>query len=221
MNSNQNSFSGAPWFQRASQNRTTVIGAGGIGSYLVFFLSRLGGIINIIDMDRLEYGNLAGQFYSTSHIGHYKVNALKHTVQNFSNGYPYCTVNAFTFQFQPGKERFLCPYTFSAVDNMKARRDIFNGWKAKWDRELLIDGRLGPNHIQIFAVKKGEEERYESTLFSDDDLPDLPCTFKQTSHIAGMIGTFMTNLYINSLAGYEVPFKTEYAADMLMLRTTD
>ena len=42
-----------------------------------------------------------------------------------------------------------------------------------------------------------EKKSMKKTLFEDSEVPDLPCTMKQTSHIAAMIATHITSLFLN------------------------
>jgi len=54
-----------------------IIGTGGIGSYLVDFLSRIGIYdITVFDFDKLEEKNLTYQNFMSDMVGHNKVNAL-------------------------------------------------------------------------------------------------------------------------------------------------
>ena len=53
-------------------------------------------------------------------------------------------------------------------------------------------------------------------MFDDSELPDTACTVKQTTHVAAMIGAYMTTLFTNHLTNIaengkvrEVPFKFE------------
>ena len=66
------------------------------------------------------------------------------------------------------------------------------GLKILVQQEFFIDGRLTAEQLQIYCVKYQDIERYRTeALFSDSDVPDAPCTMKQTSHVAAMIASYM------------------------------
>ena len=74
-------------------------------------------------------------------------------------------------------------------------------------------------------------ERYERDwLFSDDEADATLCSYKQTTFMANMIGSIMTNLFVNfcanDLEGDEkpmidrsLPFLTSYDASLMMFTT--
>jgi hypothetical protein len=82
----------------------------------------------------------------------------------------------------------------------------------------FIDGRLGVENYEIYFVDSHETMlKYQQELFDDNEVEDLPCTAKQTSYMAMMISSMMTNTIINSLSDIrEVPFKTSYLANLMM-----
>ena len=117
-------------------------------------------------------------------------------------------------------------YVFSAFDNMKARKDMFEAWKAyleEWksdggsDTPVFIDGRLTMEQLQIFCVTPDKISEYEAHLFDDSEVPDAPCTLKQTSHSAAMIASHMVAFFTNHIANNNIgetdralPFMWEY-----------
>jgi tRNA A37 threonylcarbamoyladenosine dehydratase len=54
-------FKDTPWFDQLSNSRVIVFGAGGIGSWLSFFLARTGSDVVVVDMDTVEDHNLGLQ----------------------------------------------------------------------------------------------------------------------------------------------------------------
>ena len=211
-------FKGAPWYSEELVNNSTLIGgAGGIGSWLSFFLYKIGVGVKIVDTDRLEEHNLGGQLMSGHNIGHYKVDAIRHMI-SLTEGVNYVP------RFQPTKawitSDFMCggyEHVFSGFDNMAARKNLFSSWlKAnlnfdddiaeyipKEDKKpIFIDGRLEMEQIQIFAITTNEQiSEYERDhLFDDVEVEEAACTMKQTSHTAAMIGAKMTAIYTNFLS---------------------
>ena len=62
-------FKGALWYNKVSKSVITIIGVGGIGSFVSFLLSRTSPkTIYIMDDDEVEGVNLSGQFYDKNSI---------------------------------------------------------------------------------------------------------------------------------------------------------
>lgn len=252
-------FSGASWFPGENIVTCQVGGAGGIGSWLSFFLSRIGYNVVTYDFDIVEETNLAGQLYNVHSVGDYKVNALQNVIR-ISGGDEYLYTGV-PEKITESTVKF--PVCFSAFDNMQARKTLFSNWKEsvnEWYEEIgpiidnyrsitgntdipfallpttpiFIDGRLEAEQIQIFTcvvnfdVKITLENylRYEATLFDDVPGDEPPCTMKQTSHTACMIGSLMTSIFTNHLTncveGFElraVPFRTEIYTPGFVMQT--
>lgn len=209
-------FSGASWFKAGTQD-LVIGGVGGIGSWLALFLGRIGHTLYLFDGDLIEEVNLAGQFYNNNQIGMLKVKAVEDNLKTFCNNEVY--INTwYTSDSLTG------PFVFSAFDNMKARKLMFEKWAEQEDRELFIDGRLLMEVGTVFCVQKGQEDLYRETLFEDDELVDLPCNYKATSHCGAFIGSLMTSLFNNYLTNKlldaeasSIQFQTDFNLPVLML----
>lgn len=211
-------FKGLPWFEQASLTSATIGGAGGIGSWLSFFLTRAGIKIQVIDFDNLEERNLGGQFFMRDSVGLSKVKALNDAISKFTPTSSYSFINGRIQNYQ------VYINSFSAFDNMEARKVMFRKWKndlsslpmSEKYKSIFIDGRLEAEFFQIYCVTPNRIEQYEETLFDDDSIAEVACTVKQTSHVAAMIGAYMTSFFTNHLTNIaekskvrEVPFKFE------------
>lgn len=205
-------FNLADWY---SPNLKIVIGGvGGIGSYLSFFLSRQEAELFVYDFDTIEEHNLGGQLYRTNDIGSKKTDAMAKICTEFSNK---SIIDL--GKFKEGSS--VLPITFSAFDNMEARKLMFNEWKKLENREIFIDGRMNAEQGQVFTVLKGMEKKYESTLFDDSELEDLPCNYKATSHcgaiIAGLMTSALNNYISNTKTGMNLrdnPFELHYVLQL-------
>lgn len=217
-------FKGAPWFEKATKSSATVIGLGGIGSWLTLFLARIGlDLINIVDNDYVEIYNIGGQFFRKRNIGSYKTAAVMSNVYEYSgrSGRIIAHSNAFSDVPQYVSKSDII---FSAVDNMEARKQIFLAFLESEHSKVFIDGRLEPGHIVVYAVPSDDEnrkERYLEGLVPDEKIPDLDCTFKQTSHSAAMIAGLMTSIFTNYLSDGEVPYKTEIYLPAMFFKTDE
>lgn len=200
-------FSDIEWFH---PNIPVLIGgAGGIGSWLTFFLARQECKIYLHDYDEVDETNLGGQLYGTNYIGMEKVESMMSIADKFCNNEQVSNMGKFT------DDSYASPIMFSAFDNMAARKLMFNKWKAQENREIFIDGRMLAESAQIFAVRKGDEARYKKELFDDDEVEDVACSMKATSHCGAITAGYMTSIFNNYITNVktkmefrEVPFRT-------------
>lgn len=224
MNEHYNRFKEAPWFLSMPEEEKAVIpyasinigGAGGIGSWTALFLSRAGFYTYVQDFDIIETHNIGGQFFRVNDTGFFKVDILQKLIYEFTGSHMCSVSTEAVGNFTPG-------YLFmvSAFDNMKARKMFFEAWKKSPVNEgfehkdaLFIDGRLSMEGYEIYCVTPDKIKEYEETLFLDEEVEDLPCTMKQTTHVAAMIGSQITALFTNHVTNIRagkairsVPFK--------------
>ena len=226
-------FNSAIWFDKTRKQDVTIAGLGGIGSYVVFMLSRLDvNTMTLYDPDKVERVNLSGQLYNSNQIGDYKVDAAANMIANYSNYYSFVAKHE-----KLGENSMISKVTICGFDNMKARKDAFRNWTnfvARLPEEergecLFIDGRLAAEELQVFCIKGDDtdgERRYEPYLFSDSQAAPTVCSYKQTTFMANMIGSIIVNLFINFVANQcnplidrDLPFYTEYNAETMYFKT--
>lgn len=207
-------FKDAPWFP-IEDTYCIVGGAGGIGSWLTFLLSRIGYKAIVYDFDIVEAHNIGGQLYGKSHIGKKKVVALQEIVKDF------CDIDLEIHDEAYVADSMTATYVFSAFDNMKARKDMFERWydiNKGITTAIFIDGRLTMEQLQIFCVTPDQASMYrDDHLFDDNEVEEAPCTLKQTSHSAAMIASNMTAFFTNHITNVKegnkvrsTPFFQEY-----------
>ena len=207
-------FRDASWFEKIDKFVVPIIvgGAGGIGSWLTLFLSRMlppTSYIMLYDFDKVEEVNLAGQLFKVSDIGLPKVLAVSNIVIDFSG---YNKIVAHNERYD--SESLRSPIMFSCFDNMKARKDMFENWmlEAKeYPESIFIDGRLNAEQFQVFYVTLENALVYkEKHLFDDSEVEDANCSYKQTTHFAAAIAAKMVQGFTGFLdSTYELPFKYE------------
>lgn len=226
-------FNSAIWFDKTRKQDVTIAGLGGIGSYVVFMLSRLDvNTMTLYDPDIVERVNLSGQLYNSNQIGDYKVDAAANMIANYSNYYNFVAKHE-----KLDENSMISKVTICGFDNMKARKDAFRNWTnfvARLPEEergecLFIDGRLAAEELQVFCIKGDDtdgERRYEPYLFSDSQAAPTVCNYKQTTFMANMIGSIIVNLFINFVANQcnplidrDLPFYTEYNAETMYFKT--
>lgn len=202
-------FKDAAWFSQSTSEYILVVGAGGIGSNALYCLAKtIPANYYVVDFDTVEAHNIGTQFFMREQIGKKKVQAIQSVINKFNGSY----LNSCDFKYSD--EYF--PITITALDNMETRKKVFEIWKQKDDRELFIDGRLRANLYEIYFVRKGDEAKYEATLFDDKDVDDGPCTFKQTAYFGMLIGSRITHGLVNYLTNKysqeevcNLPFKVQ------------
>lgn len=204
-------FSDAHWYNSKEKLDISIIGLGGIGSYLAYFLSRIGDHnFYIYDYDTIDETNMAGQFYPTSAIGENKVRACTDNMIGYSGVIPN-EMGKFT------KDSMVTPYMFSPLDNMDVRELAFNKWVEEYgtlDEALFVDCRMLMESLEVYFVTKDRIEDYRKELFPDAEIEEAPCSAKATSHCGAMCASlavagftnYLSNLYTDTDIR-EVPFK--------------
>lgn len=227
-------FSGAEWFNEIQRKTIIIAGQGGIGSNLSFQLARMHPAgMYLYDDDTVEMVNMAGQLYARDDIGKAKVDAIADMITKYTNMQGVIALNErFTSSCEAG-DIMLCGF-----DNMEARRIFFNAWqqhvfskpKEEWKDCLFLDGRLSMTDLQVFCITGDNAyamtEYVDKYLFSDSEAEHTVCSMKQTTYLACMIGSVMTNLFTNWVANsldpiipYDLPFFTEYDAQNMIFKT--
>jgi len=213
-------FSDAPFYR---PNTVIMIGgAGGIGSWLSLLLARVGCEVWIVDNDIIDEVNMAGQLYRISDIDIAKVTAMKLTLNEFAPLANVYGVNAKVTE----DSNYSAQYTFSAFDNMTARKILFEQWASNPDRKAFFDGRMLMESGQVFTVLPGMEDEYRKELFDDSEVEDQPCSAKATSHSGALIASLMVASFNNIIAkeiDEDSPrafsFKMTYNLPLLMFET--
>lgn len=227
-------FSGAEWFDKVHSQRIILTGLGGIGSWTAFLLARLTPAnLTMYDNDRVEVSNMSGQMYGYNNIGEYKAAAMSSIIQNNTSMTSlYSRATIFDEDCDAG------PIMICGFDNMDARKTYFEVWSryvhsiaGTYRKECLyIDGRLSIDTLQVFCIRGDDEynmKRYkEEFLFDSSEADGTICSLKQTSYLASMIGSIITNLFVNFTANltepvipYDMPFFTEYDARNVIFKT--
>lgn len=201
-------FSSAIWYDNVKSKTVLLAGVGGIGSYVAFLLARMQ-IRNLLmyDPDIVEEANMSGQLYSTDNINAPKVEAIGEMCKSYASYYNFCAIQERFTKNCIARDIMICGF-----DNMSSRRVFFEKWKehvkekSEEDKSkcLFIDGRLSAEEFQILCIKGDDTyniDRYaDEYLFSDEEAEETICSYKQTSFMANMIGSYIVNLFINFCA---------------------
>jgi coenzyme F420-reducing hydrogenase alpha subunit len=207
----------------------TILGLGGIGSFLAHVLCRQGYEMFLYDFDTVELHNIGSQLYNTSHVGRNKAEVAAEICEQFGNKKTFA-MGRFT------EESPTDNIVFSCFDNMKYRKVAFEKWlnyqlsKTPEYRQanplevnVFIDMRMSAESWQVYMVKsKTDAERYKQTLFDDSEVEDAPCSYKATCQTGMGIAAYAASLFLNHVAnknkGIEIRqtyFSTIYNASLL------
>ena len=226
-------FSSAEWFQSVENKTVMLAGLGGIGSWTALFLSRLNlNSLCLIDYDKIDRLNLAGQFYKTNDVDRPKVYALRDELQYYSNYYKTICLDRKIIHSD------FCKIMICGFDNMDARKSYFSNWimgvsnldESTKKECLFIDGRVSAEELQIFCITGDDEyniKRYSTEfLFDDSESESVVCSYKQTTFMASMIASLITNLFVNFVSNLnnptierDLPFFTYYDAHFMYFKT--
>lgn len=230
---NTSRFSTAMWYDAIQTKVVILAGVGGIGSYVGFLISRFHPrAMFIYDDDRVEAANMSGQLYGKTDIGKFKVDALSNMVNNYADfGSVFAINQRFTEESEPS-DIMICGF-----DNMEARRLFFNKWRDMVENKapeerchcLFLDGRLAAEDLQVLCITGDNSEgiqKYASEyLFSDEEADETICSYKQTTYMANMIGSIISNLFVNFVANdlvgapiRELPFLTQYSGTTMQFK---
>ena len=195
-----------------------VIGAGGIGSFTVLTLAKMGfENITVFDMDVVDEENLGSQFYRTEDIGKFKVMALSDIVDAFAD----IRIKPFV-QIWTAQEFQLSGVVVMAVDSMTVRKEIYGAVKRNGNVPLVVDGRMGGNQAEIYTFHNNNvpmKKAYENTLWSEGEASMTPCTEKAVMYNVLTIASFIANNIRLGLSGKPYHPKMIMDLENMMLHT--
>lgn len=158
-----------------------VVGAGSLGSFSALLLSKelsvLSCPLKVYDFDIVEEHNIDNQLYRTQDVGKPKVKALGEILKDL-NG---VDIDSREIKVKSGSDFRGIPIVL--IDNMKGRRDIFLSCRYDSAIPYYIEARTGNNTALVYAFNprfKDWVDRYEKTLYSDNEVPDRACANRET-----------------------------------------
>lgn len=182
------------------QAHAQIVGVGAIGRQVALQLATMGvGQVTLVDFDTVERVNLGPQGYHNNQIGEPKTGA---TAGDMIRLNPAMKINQIHDRFDPDQS-FVPDALFSCVDCMDARRQMFDFVKGLTETNTTyIDSRMSASVIHTMLVKNEQDmQRYEKTLFSNDQAHPEPCTRKSTIYTASIAAGLAINLWVQSLSG--------------------
>jgi len=131
-----------------------VIGAGGIGSFLIPLLDKVGLYdIKVADPDSVEEKNIPYQNFDKEHIGKNKAVVMEKSYESINHGTQYPILNKKQMQ---GYDLVIC-----CVDNLSVRRTLYNT-SLKW-LDLRAQGRNA-----ALVSHKADPKMYDMLLAGEE-----------------------------------------------------
>jgi molybdopterin/thiamine biosynthesis adenylyltransferase len=167
------------------QNRTDrvlVIGAGHIGSYVAYYLAKLGvKDITVVDFDYVEPHNLPHQFLAESLVNGVAEDAQILKVDILKQSIDFMVRDA-NIKYMPSKiedvyrEILQSPpiAVFVCADGMELTKWIYNTFNVC--NCLFVDARTGGEYVNIYSIAPQDYKYYETSFYSDEEAIPLPCT---------------------------------------------
>ena len=139
------------------RKKIMIIGAGGIGSFLVQFLTKLNIYeLTVYDSDKVEDKNLLYQNYNTTHVGKKKVDAIN---SMFNGGW--CATEPYDVVMDRGLDKY--DLIVCCVDNMSTRRMLYNSNMPKQWLDLRAQGRNA-----VLVSSDIDKNKLDMLLVGDD-----------------------------------------------------
>jgi len=178
-------------------SKVLIVGAGGLGSPVIEFLSRAGvGSIGVVDDDKVSLSNLHRQsLYSTSDIGKFKTKIAKDKIKKIN---PNTAVMIYKIRLNNNNFKKIIndyDYIVDGSDNFTTKF-LLNDYCLKF-KKVLVTGAISKFDGHIFTFN-----------FKDKKIPCLRCFFQETNisddllncesegilgTVAGIVGTIQAN----------------------------
>ena len=181
-----------------------IIGAGGIGSFLLQGLTIMGwNDIIVWDSDDVAEHNLSSTAYPANMVGRPKIDAAG-VLHSLYAG-PEQTLTCYQRKWLPFESAH--PRTIVCTDDMESRRNVFNKWSELDNKDFFIDGRMGATTVELATeTNRVSKHTYMDEWIPTDSVPEAPCSMKHTvfgaQHIAAQIVAQVYNI-VGNLAYYD------------------
>jgi molybdopterin/thiamine biosynthesis adenylyltransferase len=186
-----------------------VVGAGSVGSWAALALAKMGvQRMTVWDGDIVSEHNASVQVYSSAEVGRRKVEVLKQWIESLANQ----DIAALPIKLDKEARPVFNGNTIlvMAVDNMDARKYLWDLAKICPEIRLVIDPRMGGEVLRLYVVNPHDpihEEFYQSNLYSSVEAEQLPCTAQGIIYTSMFAAAFVAGAVSSFVNG--LPFKNE------------
>lgn len=185
-----------------SLSTISVIGLGGIGSFLIQGLAMMGWHKVIgYDSDVIEDHNLSTTCYPLDETGNAKKDSAQGLFSAYSeNWQEFVPKDNFTINDKVTPKMIVC------TDDMESRRMVFNKWSKSDNPHFFIDMRMGATSVEMVTCTPSNIEVYDKHWVPTHTIPPAPCSMKHTvfatNHIVSLGLAQIYNIVAN-LAYYD------------------
>lgn len=193
----------------------TLVGAGAIGSFTALALTKMGlKNLDVFDEDGIMEHNIANQFYPIEQIRQFKVDVLQDMTIMFSG----TDIRASNKNFD---EQKLQETVIVATDSMSSRRVVWDQFMLQRHCKNYIEARMGAELGLVYTMRKRfmeipandkgnrldieDRDFYLSTLYSDKEAVELPCTARSIIYNVLMISSLICRAYKGIINNEPIP----------------
>ena len=192
-----------------------VIGVGATGSWLALSLAKLGvKNIHVWDDDIVEEHNIPNQMFKESQIGCTKLDSIVNIYNDFFNE-ENKRLTIHNTKITEDNAHVLKDIVLCCVDSMTARKFIYENCYKYGQAELFIELRLSIWGAYVYTLyKNGKDwtEKYEDTLYADEETEVSACGVSQTALPAAVnAASIMIMKMIVWLRGENPQHRLEYS----------
>ena len=201
-----------PWEHK---RRINVLGCGAAGSWVVFFLLKMGfENIHVYDFDTIEEHNIPNQMFKESQIGCTKLDSIVNIYNDFFNE-ENKRLTIHNTKITEDNAHVLKDIVLCCVDSMMARKFIYENCYKYGQAELFIELRLSIWGAYVYTLYKNGKDwtkKYEDTLYADEETEVSACGVSQTALPAAVnAASIMIMKMIVWLRGENPQHRLEYS----------
>ena len=179
-----------------SLSTISVVGLGGIGSFLIQGLAMMGWHKVIgYDSDVIEDHNLSTTCYPLDETGNAKKDSAQGLFQRYSEDWQEFVPKD---NFTPDDE--VTPKMVVCTDDMESRRMVYNKWSQQANPHFFIDMRMGATSVELVTCTVGNDD-YLRTWVPTHTIPPAPCSMKHTVFATNHIVSLGLAQIYNIVAG--------------------
>lgn len=189
-------YSGIFDLERLATTPVAIIGVGAIGRQVALGLATMGvKNITLYDGDTVGPENMGVQGYRPDQLEMPKVVATAKDLELILADAPGVEITAVEAMY--GGESPQHEVIFSCVDSMDARKTIYE--RNQFNCKILVDGRMAAEACNIITYQQSDNFDYSTTLFSEAEAYQAPCTQKSTFYCASIASGLMIGNYAKFL----------------------
>jgi hypothetical protein len=137
-------------------------------------------------------------------VGQSKVNAINEVVQQFAAE----EMSLIIKEEEYGEQDLETEIVITALDNMAARRKVWDKIQTSTHTKLLIDLGMGAEILHVYALDPRDPRKskaYHEQLYSHEDI-ELPCSGQTIIYCPVLAASFASNWVKRFAVGEPIPY---------------